>query len=98
MKTATLAPLKLMEFCGKAMKLVKIIAEQGNQNSLSDAGVAALMLHAGCEGAALNVKINLGSLGDANFVAQTKMKAEQYCSSLEIFTSDILANVNKNLA
>jgi formiminotetrahydrofolate cyclodeaminase len=96
-KTATLIPLKLMGLCIEAMKLVKIIIEKGNHNSLSDAGVAALMLHAGCEGAALNVKINLGSLSDANFVAQTKMKVEQYCSSLEIFTSDILARVNKHL-
>ncbi|MGD0037009.1 MAG: cyclodeaminase/cyclohydrolase family protein [Bacteroidota bacterium] len=97
-KTATLIPLKLMGLCIEAMELVKIIVEKGNHNSLSDAGVAALMLHAGCEGAALNVKINLGSLSDANFIAQTKMKVEQYCSSLEIFTSDILASINKHLA
>jgi formiminotetrahydrofolate cyclodeaminase len=68
MKTATLVPLKLMELCDEAMKLVKIIAEQGNQNSLSDAGVAALMLHAGCEGAALNVLINFNGMQDKVFV------------------------------
>jgi len=62
--------------------------------SLSDAGVAALMLQAGCEGAALNVKINLGSLSDANFIAQTKTRVEQYRLSLETITSDIHASVN----
>jgi formiminotetrahydrofolate cyclodeaminase len=97
-KTATLIPLKLMGLCIEALELVKIIVEKGNQNSLSDAGVAALMLHAGCEGAALNVKINLGSLSDANFVAQTKTKVEQYRTSLETLTSDILVSVNKHLA
>jgi formiminotetrahydrofolate cyclodeaminase len=96
-KTATLVPLKLMELCVEAMKLVKIIAEKGNQNSLSDIGVAALMLQAGYEGAALNVKINLGSLSDANFIAQTKTRVEQYRISLETITSDILASVNKHL-
>ncbi|MCX6122498.1 MAG: cyclodeaminase/cyclohydrolase family protein [Ignavibacteriales bacterium] len=97
MKTATLVPLRLMELCLNALELVKIIVEKGNQNSLSDAGVAALILHAGGEGAALNVKINLGSLSDSSFVAQTKTKVEHYRISLETFTSDILASVNKHL-
>jgi methenyltetrahydrofolate cyclohydrolase len=97
-KAATLIPLKLMGLCIEAIELVKIIVEKGNQNSISDAGVAALMLHAGCEGAALNVKINLGSIDDANFVDQTKNKLEQQLTSLDTFTSDILACVNKHLA
>jgi formiminotetrahydrofolate cyclodeaminase len=97
-KMATLVPLRLIGLCIEAMELVKIIVEKGNQNSISDAGVAALMLHAGCEGAALNVKINLGSLIDADFVAQTKTEVEHYRTSLETSTSDILASVNNNLA
>jgi formiminotetrahydrofolate cyclodeaminase len=97
MKTATLVPLKLMGHCMEAMKLVTIIAEKGNQNSLSDAGVAALMLHAGCEGAAMNVKINLGSLIDSDFVAKTKILLEQQRISLEAHISEIMAYVNKHL-
>jgi len=95
MKTATLVPLRLMELCLEAVKLVKVVVEQGNQNSISDAGVAALMLQAGCEGAALNVKINLDSLADAHFVDQTKTKLQQYRTSLNNFTADILARGNK---
>jgi formiminotetrahydrofolate cyclodeaminase len=98
MKTATLVPLKLIELCGEAIKLVKIIVEQGNQNSLSDAGVAALMLHAGCEGAALNVKINLGSISSAGFVVQTKTKVEHYRTSLDTDIAYILECVNKPFA
>ena len=98
MKTATLVPLKLMGLCIKAMELVKLIVERGNQNSISDAGVAALMLHAGCEGAALNVKFNLASLIDAHFVDQIKTKLEQHQTSLNTLTSDIFACVNKPLA
>ena len=97
-KTATHVPLKLMSLCVEALELVKIIAEQGNQSAISDAGVAALMLHAGCEGAALNVNINLASLSDAHFAALTKTQAEQLRISLDVHTSDILAYVNKHLA
>jgi len=97
MKTATLVPLNLMGLCIEAIALVKIIVERGNQRSISDAGVATLMLQAGCEGAALNVKINLGTIRDASFVAQTKTKLEQYRTSLETVTSDIFARVKKQL-
>jgi formiminotetrahydrofolate cyclodeaminase len=97
LKTATLVPLKLMELCREAMELVKIVVEKGNQNSISDASVAALMLQAGCEGAALNVKINLGSISDTDFVEQTKMKLEQHRASMNTSTSDIFACMNKHL-
>jgi methenyltetrahydrofolate cyclohydrolase len=97
-KAATLVPLKLMGLCIEAIALVKIIVEKENQRSISDVGVATLMLQAGFEGAALNVKINLSSLNDANFVEQIKTKMEQYRISLETCTSDILACVNKHVA
>ena len=56
------------------------------------------MLHAGCEGAALNIKINLGSLNDANFVDQTKTIVEQKRNSMDTIASDILRYVNKQFA
>jgi formiminotetrahydrofolate cyclodeaminase len=74
--SATLVPIKVMELCAGALELVKVIAIKGNRNSLPDAGVAALMLRAACEGAALNVKANLSGLQDAAFVEQTEAKAQ----------------------
>ena len=97
LKTATLVPLKLTELCREAMELVKIVVEKGNQNSISDASVAALMLQAGCEGAALNVKINLGSISDTDFVEQTKMKLEHSSSALNTVATDIFASVAKQI-
>jgi len=96
MKSATFVPLNLMGLCIESLKLVKILVDKGNQNSISDAGVAALMLQAGCEGAALNVNINLASLTDTDFIEQTKIKFEQYHASLKIITSDILDCVRKH--
>ena len=40
------------------------MAEEGNPNSVSDAGVGALAARAAVLGAGLNVKINAGSLKD----------------------------------
>jgi formiminotetrahydrofolate cyclodeaminase len=94
MKTATIVPLKLMGHCMEAMKLVQIIAEQGNQNSLSDAGVAALMLHAGCEGAALNVLINLNCMQDKVFVEAKRAIANTIRTSVSDDFQLILYRIN----
>lgn len=67
-KEATLVPLRVMKLVVDALALAKIVADKGNANSASDAGVAALMLHAAAESAALNVFVNLNSVNDQDFV------------------------------
>jgi formiminotetrahydrofolate cyclodeaminase len=67
-KEATLVPLEVMKHCIDALALAQNVAAKGNFNSVSDAGVSALMLHAACESAALNVKINLNGMDDNQFV------------------------------
>jgi len=67
-KEATLVPLEVMKHCIDALALAQNVAAKGNINSVSDAGVSALMLNAACESAALNVKINLNGMGDDQFV------------------------------
>jgi formiminotetrahydrofolate cyclodeaminase len=66
-KEATLVPLEVMRHCIDALALAQNVAAKGNVNSVSDAGVSALMLHAACESAALNVRINLTGLDDSEF-------------------------------
>jgi len=67
-KEATMVPLEVMKHCIDALALAQQVAASGNVNSVSDAGVSALMLYAAVESAALNVRINLNSLGDSEFV------------------------------
>ncbi len=67
-KEATMVPLEVMKHCIDGLALSQDVAANGNKNSVSDAGVSALMLHAACEAAALNVKINLKGLNDLEFV------------------------------
>jgi methenyltetrahydrofolate cyclohydrolase len=66
-KEAALVPLRVMKHVIDALALAQIVAEKGNTNSASDAGVSALMLQACCEGAGMNVRINLNSITDAEF-------------------------------
>lgn len=57
-------PLETARACADVADLALIVAEKGNTNAASDAGVAALLAEAGCVGAAYNVRINVSSLTD----------------------------------
>jgi len=96
-KSATLIPLQVMKVCDKAMMHALTVAKKGNKNSASDAGVAALMLRAGCAGAALNVRINLGSLNDADFVQQISQQYRGILQNVENVTREVLAAVDQSI-
>ena len=59
---AATVPLAVMEMCLGVIKLAGPVAERGNVNAVSDAGVAALVARAGVHAAGLNVLINLGGI------------------------------------
>jgi len=67
LKQATDAPLRAVKACHEVIKLSAIVAEKGNINVISDAGVAALAANAGLRSAALNVYINAKSIKDREF-------------------------------
>lgn len=63
-ENATRIPLKVMKTAFESFALLKNMAENGNPNSVSDAGVGALCARAAVRGAMLNVLINAGGLAD----------------------------------
>lgn len=73
-KVAASVPLEVMEKSIQIMQHLPIIAEKGNVNSVSDAGVANLMAKSAIEGASMNVRINLGSLKDKAFADDLRSK------------------------
>jgi glutamate formiminotransferase/formiminotetrahydrofolate cyclodeaminase len=63
-KYAAEIPLRVMETAAKSYPLLAEMAEKGNPASISDVGVGALATRACIEGAAMNVRINVGQLKD----------------------------------
>jgi formiminotetrahydrofolate cyclodeaminase len=86
-----------MKHCVDALALAKTIAEKGNANSITDAGVGALMLHAAAEGAALNVKINLTGITDAEFVGWKREEVESVLRTVRKMADEILESVNAKI-
>ncbi len=76
-KEATLVPLGVLQRCRETAELTRVVAEEGNKNSVSDAGVAAVTARAAAEGAYLNVKINLQNMDDKAFKKKTLKEAEE---------------------
>ena len=80
-RRATSVPLSVLEAMPEVLELAAEVAEIGNVNSLSDAGVAALCAAGGAEGAYYNVLINLASLQELpqneapEFMAETSAYA-----------------------
>jgi glutamate formiminotransferase/formiminotetrahydrofolate cyclodeaminase len=75
-KAATEVPLGVLERTVRAAELAACVVADGNRNSLSDAGVAALAARACAEGAYYNVLINLKDLPDAEWAAATRRRAD----------------------
>jgi glutamate formiminotransferase/formiminotetrahydrofolate cyclodeaminase len=76
-RRATEVPLSVLERSLEVLDLAEETARQGNPNSVSDAGVAALCAEACAAGACLNVGINLKNLTDKAWVEETRAKAAE---------------------
>lgn len=67
LKAATDVPLDCARASAEVIKLSRTVAEKGNLNVISDAGVAVLAGYAALKSAALNVHINVGGIKDKAF-------------------------------
>ncbi|MBX7135422.1 MAG: glutamate formimidoyltransferase [Fimbriimonadaceae bacterium] len=90
-------PLQVMEASLAAMGPIRAMAEIGNPNSVSDAGVGALCARSAVLGAYLNVKINCAGFGDAEFVAKTLVRAQAIAAQAEADEKEILAIVESRM-
>ena len=82
-KYAAEVPLKVMETASRSYALLAEMAERGNPASVSDVGVGALAIRACIEGAALNVRINLGQLKDERFKTSLHEKLRKISADSE---------------
>lgn len=97
-KYAIEIPFRVMKRSFAAMEILKAMAETGNPNSVSDAGVGALAVRSAVMGAYLNVKINASGLDDKAFVdAVLKEGAEIEQKACEL-EKQILETVNKKIS
>jgi glutamate formiminotransferase/formiminotetrahydrofolate cyclodeaminase len=90
-------PFRVMQVAYDSMEVIKAMAEFGNPNSVSDAGVAALCARSAVMGAFMNMRINASGCDDAVYVEEVlqggreieKKAMEMEAGILEIVNSII---------
>lgn len=94
---AAMVPLRTMKAAYRAFEVAQAMAEKGNPNSASDAGVAAIAARGAVLGAYLNVKINASSLSDSQEAEKLIGEAGEIAFKAEEMEKKILGIVNKSI-
>ena len=96
-KFAIEIPFKVMNVAHESMTLIKAMAEIGNPNSVSDAGVGALCARSAVMGAFMNVRINAAGYDDKKYVAEIVAKGKAIEDKTIALEKEILDIVNKKI-
>jgi glutamate formiminotransferase/formiminotetrahydrofolate cyclodeaminase len=76
-KLAIITPYKVMQLALESMELMKVMVEQGNPNSVTDAAVGALCARTAVIGAFMNVRINASGYHDKAFINDMISKGKE---------------------
>ena len=96
-KLAIEIPFKVMQTALASMDVIKAMAETGNPNSVSDAGVAALCARSAVMGAFMNVRINAAGFTDKNFVDDIIANGKEIENDAAALETEILKIVNEKI-
>lgn len=96
-KYATEIPFKTMQVAFSCIPLLKEMATNGNQNSLSDVGVGAICIKTAVRGAWLNVLINAKGLNDKDWAAEIVAKAKSLLEENHKLCDEIVNDIEAKL-
>jgi len=91
-------PFRVMKRSLESMDVIKAMAEIGNPNSVTDAGVGALAARSAVMGAFLNVKINAAGLHDKSYVEKTLADGLLLQDQAVVMEAEILEIVNSKIS
>ena len=90
-------PFRVMQVAYDSMEVIKAMAETGNPNSVSDAGVGALCARSAVMGAFMNVRINASGCEDAQFVDEVLQSGKEIEIKSKAKEEAILKIVNEKI-
>ncbi|MCX6666873.1 MAG: glutamate formimidoyltransferase [Euryarchaeota archaeon] len=96
-KVAASVPLETARTCEEILDIALVVAKKGNQSSITDGAISAIMAKAGVESAILNVKINLGSIKDEKFVKKISEELEKIEKNAADKTDEVMKIVDSKV-
>ena len=97
-KYAISVPLRVMKISLQSMEILKAMAENGMEASISDVGVGTMAALTAVRGAHLNVRINASSLKDEQYKKQVLDEARQIEDKAQQMEAEILKIVDQKLS
>ncbi|MDB5139551.1 MAG: glutamate formimidoyltransferase [Mucilaginibacter sp.] len=96
-KHAIEIPFRVMQAAYGSMTVIKAMAETGNPNSITDAGVAALCARSAVIGAFMNVKINAQGCKDKDYIIKIVAEGSELERKAIELEAEIIALVNSKI-
>lgn len=96
-KHAIEIPMQVAEIAHDALEVAEAMADFGNPNSITDAGVGAMCLRTAVLGAILNARVNTADLNDKAYVMAVLSRCEELVSSVTSREAAVLARVDELL-
>jgi glutamate formiminotransferase/formiminotetrahydrofolate cyclodeaminase len=96
-KYAIEIPFQVMQAALGSLEVIKAMAEQGNPNSVTDAGVGALCARTAVIGAFMNVKINASGYKDKAYVKDIIAKGNEIEKKAIAVEAEIIKLVNEKI-
>mgnify|MGYP006127136693 FL=1 len=93
-KHAIEIPMQVAEVAHDALEIAEAMADFGNPNSITDAGVGAMCLRTAVLGAILNARVNTADLNDKAYVVSVLSRCEELVSSVTSREAAVLARVD----
>ena len=93
-KHAIEIPMQVAEVAHDALEIAEAMADFGNPNSITDAGVGAMCLRTAVLGAILNARVNTADLNDKAYVASVLSRCDALVSSVTSREAAVLARVD----
>lgn len=96
-KFAAEIPMAVARKAYGLMSIIEDVARIGNRNAVTDACVAMMSARAAVLGALMNVRINLGSLKDKEYVARLQAEADELERLACEKEKELLEEINQEL-
>ncbi|OLS27581.1 MAG: Methenyltetrahydrofolate cyclohydrolase [Candidatus Heimdallarchaeota archaeon LC_3] len=94
-KKAISVPIETARYSLECLGFINTLVKKGNQNAITDAGTGALMALSGVRGAIYNIKINLTSIKDQDYVKNIKNEVNNIDNSALEFYRKINSEVEE---
>ncbi|MPZ88078.1 MAG: formiminotransferase-cyclodeaminase [Nitriliruptorales bacterium] len=98
LRHATEVPLETMDAAARTLGVCAEIVDRANRTVVSDLGVAAHSARAGLDSAALNVRVNLGLMGEDPFVTECEDRLRQTLSTAQATAEAVVEAVERSVS